>query len=64
MTKVQSTVNLVLKAVTIGMAVSSLVMLILGVVPLETVVMLLSIGLSALAVASFSETESGAAEIE
>lgn len=64
MTKVQSTINLVLKAVAIGMGISSLILMTLGVVSLETVVMLLSIGLSALAVASLSETESKKAEID
>ena len=57
MTKVQSTINLVLKAVAIGMAVPSIILLVLDVASLETNVMLLSIGLLALAVASLSETE-------
>jgi threonine/homoserine efflux transporter RhtA len=57
MTKVQSTINLVLKAVAIGMAIPSIILLVLDVASLETNVMLLSIGLLALAVASLSETE-------
>jgi ABC-type dipeptide/oligopeptide/nickel transport system permease subunit len=64
MTKVQYTINIVLKAVAIGMAIPSIILLILDVAPLETSVLLLSIGLAALAVASLSETESREAEIE
>ena len=64
MTKVQYTINIVLKAVAIGMAVPSIILLAMGLAPLETSVLLLSIGLSALAVASLSETESREAEIE
>ena len=57
MTKVQSTINLVLKAVAIGMAIPSIILLLLDVVSLETNVMLLSIGLLALALAYLSESE-------
>ncbi len=64
MTKVQSTINLVLKAVAIGMAIPSIILLVLDVAPLETSVTLLSIGLLALAVASLSETQSTATGVE
>jgi hypothetical protein len=64
MTKVQSIINLVLKAVAIGMAIPSIILLALDAASLETSVMLLSIGLFTLAVASLSETESTAAEVE
>jgi hypothetical protein len=57
MTKVQSTINLVLKAVAIGMAIPSIILLVLDVASLETNVMLLSIGLLALALAYLSESE-------
>jgi hypothetical protein len=64
MEKVQSTINLVLKAVAIGMAIPSIILLAMDAASLETSVTLLSIGLFALAVASLSETESRAAEVE
>ena len=64
MSNIQSTINLVLKAVAIGMAVSSVIMLVLDVVSVETVLLLLSIGLSTLSVASLSETSLQAAELE
>jgi hypothetical protein len=64
MEKVQSTINLILKAVAIGMAIPSIILLALDAAPLETSVTLLSIGLFALAVASLSQTESRAAEVE
>ncbi len=57
MTKVQSTINLVLKVLAIGMAIPSIILLVLDVASLETSVMLLSIGLLALALAYLSETE-------
>jgi hypothetical protein len=57
MTKVQSTINLVLKVVAIGMAIPSLILVALDVGSLETSVTLLSIGLLALALAYLSETE-------
>ena len=57
MTKVQSTINLVLKVMAIGMAIPSIILLALDVASLETSVMLLSIGLLALALAYLSETE-------
>jgi hypothetical protein len=57
MTKIKSTINLILKAVAIGMAVPSIVLLALDAASLETSVTLLSIGLFTLAVASLSETE-------
>ena len=57
MTKVQSTINLILKALAIGMAVPSIVLLMLDAVELDTVVMLLAIGLTALAVAALSENK-------
>ena len=64
MENVKSTINLVLKAVAIGMAVPSVILLLLDAAPLETIVMLLSIGLFALAVASLSESESRAADVD
>jgi uncharacterized membrane protein len=57
MTKVQSTINLVLKVLAIGMAIPSIILLALDVASLETSVTLLSIGLLALALAYLSETE-------
>ncbi len=62
MTKIQSTINLILKAVAIGMAIPSIILLALDATSLETSVTLLSIGLFALAVASLSESESRTAE--
>jgi hypothetical protein len=57
MTKVQSTINLVLKVVAIGMAIPSIIIVALDVASLETSVTLLSIGLLALAPAYLSESE-------
>ena len=57
MTKVQSTINLVLKVVAIGMAIPSIIIVALDVASLETSVTLLSIGLLALALACLSESE-------
>ena len=64
MTKIQSTINLILKAVAIGMAIPSIILLALDATSLETSVTLLSIGLLALAVASLSESESRTAEAD
>ena len=64
MTKVQSTINLVLKVVAIGMAIPSIILLALDATSLDTSVMLLSIGLFALAIASLSESESRSAEVD
>lgn len=64
MTRVQFTIEIVLKAVAVGMAVTSFILIALGAVPLETSVIMLAVGLFALAVASLSETESREAEIE
>jgi hypothetical protein len=47
-------ITLVFKAVALAMAVAAVVLNILGVVPLETVVVLLSIGLFSLAVVSMN----------
>ena len=57
MTKVQSTINLVLKVVAIGMAIPSIIIVALDVASLETSVTLLAIGLLALALAYLSESE-------
>jgi hypothetical protein len=64
MTNAQSTINLILKAIAIGMAVPSIIMLVLDVATVETSLTLLSIGLFTLSVASLSETKSRAAELE
>jgi hypothetical protein len=64
MSNIQSTINIVLKAVAIGMAVPSFIMLVLGVATVETILTLLSIGLFTLSVASLSETGSRTAELE
>lgn len=55
MENAQNIVNIVLKAVAVGMSVTSIVLGILGVVDVETQVTLLGIGLATLAVASLSE---------
>jgi hypothetical protein len=47
-------ITLVFKAVALAMAVAAIVLNILGVVPLETIVVLLSIGLFSLAVVSMN----------
>jgi hypothetical protein len=57
MTEVQSTINLVLKVVAIGMAIPSLILIALDLASLETSVTLLSIGLLSLALAYLSESE-------
>ena len=57
MTKVQSTINLVLKVVAIGMAIPTLILVALDVGSLETSVTLLAVGLLALALAYLSESE-------
>ena len=57
MTKVQSTINLVLKVMAIGMAIPSIILLALDVASLETSVTLLSIGLLSLALAYLAESE-------
>lgn len=57
MSKVQSTINLVLKAVAIGMAIPSLILVALDVGSLATSVTLLAIGLLALVLAYLSESE-------
>jgi hypothetical protein len=57
MTKVQSTINLVLKAVAIGVAIPSIILLALDAASLGTSVTLLSIGRFALTFASLSESE-------
>jgi hypothetical protein len=46
------------------MAVPSVILSLLDVAPLETIVMLLSIGLFALAIAALSESESRAADVD
>jgi hypothetical protein len=51
--KTQSTVNVVLKAVALAMAVASVVLGILNVATVETQVTLLGLGLFALALAGF-----------
>lgn len=50
-------VELILKAVAMGMAVASIVLGILGAVPVETNVTLLSIGLLGLALAALQEAD-------
>ena len=57
MTKVQSTINLILKVVAIGMAIPSLILVALDIGLLETSVTLLSIGLLSLTLAYLSESE-------
>jgi hypothetical protein len=55
MDQYQGTINLVLKAVALGMAVASLVLGIMNVATVETSVTLLSIGLLALALVSLQK---------
>lgn len=55
MENIQNITKIVLKAVAVGMSVTSIVLGVIGVVDIETQVTLLSIGLAALAVASLSE---------
>ena len=55
MEKAQSTINLILKAVAIGMAIPSIILLLLDESSLGTIVTLLAIGLFALAFAALSE---------
>lgn len=57
MSKVQPIVNLVLKAMALAMAVASVVLSILGTATAETVIMLLGIGLFALAVAALQQNK-------
>jgi len=57
MEKAQSTINLILKAVAIGMAIPSIILLVLDESSLETIVTLLAIGLFALALAALSEQD-------
>ena len=64
MSNIQSIINLVLKAVAVGMSVATIVLMALDAVTLETTVMLLTIGVFALAVASLSTTDSTAADVE
>jgi hypothetical protein len=52
--KINELITLVFKAVALAMAVAAIVLNVLGVVPLETVVVLLSIGLFSLAVISMN----------
>ncbi|MBN1994731.1 MAG: hypothetical protein JW953_18685 [Anaerolineae bacterium] len=56
MKQYQKTITSVLKAVALGMAVASLVLVIMQVTTLETNVTLLGIGLFALALLSLQET--------
>jgi threonine/homoserine efflux transporter RhtA len=53
----QNIINIVLKAVAVGMSISSIVLGAVGVVDVNTQITLLGIGLAALAVASLSEKE-------
>jgi hypothetical protein len=55
MKETQSLVQLVLKAVALAMGVAVVVLSILGTVPLQTSVMLLGIGLAALAVVALGQ---------
>ena len=55
MRKAQPIVNLVLKAIALAMAVASVVLSILGEATAETVIILLGIGLFALAVAALQQ---------
>lgn len=57
MSKVQPIVNLVLKAIALAMAVASVVLSIMGETTAETVIILLGIGLFALAVAALQQTK-------
>lgn len=57
MRETQSLVQLVLKAVAVAMGVAVVVLSILGTVPLQTNVLLLGIGLAALAVAVLGQSE-------
>ncbi len=57
MKKTQSLVQLVLRAVALGMGVAVVVLSILGTVPLQTNVMLLGIGLAVLAIAVLGQSE-------
>ena len=55
MEKAQNIINIVLKAVAVGMSVTSIVLGVVGVVDIKIQITLLGIGLAALAVASLSE---------
>lgn len=57
MSKVQPIVNLVLKAIALAMAVASVVLSIMGETTAETVIILLGIGLFALATAALQQTK-------
>ncbi len=57
MRETQSLVQLVLKAVAVAMGVTVVVLSILGTVPIQTNVLLLGIGLAALAVAVLGQSE-------
>ncbi len=57
MRETQSLVQLVLKAVAVAMGVAVVVLSILGTVPIQTNVLLLGIGLAALAVAVLGQSE-------
>lgn len=57
MENAQKIINIVLKAVAVGMSVTSIVLGVLGVVEVETQVTLLSIGLASLAVAALSNED-------
>jgi hypothetical protein len=61
---IQSIINLVLKAVAVGMSVATIVLMALDAVPLETAVTLLAIGVFVLAVALLSTTDSTAGDVE
>jgi hypothetical protein len=55
MDNAQNIIKIVLKAVAVGMSVTSIVLGVVGVVDVETQITLLGIGLAALAIASLSE---------
>ena len=56
MSKYQGTINLILKAVALGMSVASIVLSIMNVSTVETNVTLLSLGLFALALLSLQKS--------
>lgn len=55
MEKTRNIINLVLKAVAVGMSVTSIVLGVIDVVEVDVQITLLSVGLAALAIASLSE---------